>query len=159
VVLNRDVLFHPALLRDLLSARHENALLLAYREANQPELGEEEMKVKVRGGRVVEMSKTMDPAEADGENLGIVKFGPAGGPEPRFIQRAGDFIERAGDFSHRTGRGTRRSAGCSGQRSAPAPAVSGPMAGRAAARTPISTGGDSTRHGLNRPGDASGNSG
>jgi choline kinase len=36
------------------------------------------MKVKVRRGRVVEMSKTMDPAEADGENLGIVKFGAPG---------------------------------------------------------------------------------
>jgi L-glutamine-phosphate cytidylyltransferase len=78
VVLNCDVLFHPVLLRDLLSARHENALLLAYREANQPEFGDEEMKVKVRSGRVVEMSKTMHPAEADGENLGIVKFGPRG---------------------------------------------------------------------------------
>jgi choline kinase len=31
--------------------------------------------VKVRGGRVVDMSKTMDPAQADGENVGIVKFG------------------------------------------------------------------------------------
>ena len=36
------------------------------------------MKVKVRCGRVVDMSKTMDPAEADGENLGIVKFGADG---------------------------------------------------------------------------------
>src|SRR3954467_5238323 len=78
VVLNCDVVFHPTLLDDLLSARHDNALLLAYREANQPPFGEEEMKVKVRCGRVVDMSKTMDPAEADGENLGIVKFGPAG---------------------------------------------------------------------------------
>jgi choline kinase len=78
VVLNCDVLFHPVLLNDLLSARHENALLLAYREANQPAFGDEEMKVKVRAGRVVDMSKTMDPAEADGENLGIVKFGPVG---------------------------------------------------------------------------------
>lgn len=78
VVLNCDVLFHPVLLDDLLSARHENALLLAYREADQPAFGDEEMKVKVRSGRVVEMSKTMDPAEADGENLGIVKFGPEG---------------------------------------------------------------------------------
>ena len=34
--------------------------------------------MKVRFGRVVEMSKTMDPAEADGENLGIVKFGAEG---------------------------------------------------------------------------------
>jgi len=78
VVLNCDVLYHPVLLNDLLSARHENALLLAYREANQPPFGDEEMKVKVRCGRVVDMSKTMDPAEADGENLGIVKFGPGG---------------------------------------------------------------------------------
>lgn len=78
VVLNCDVVFHPALLDDLLSARHDNALLLAYREANQPPFGDEEMKVQVRCGRVVAMSKTMDPAEADGENLGIVKFGPAG---------------------------------------------------------------------------------
>jgi choline kinase len=78
VVLNCDVLFHPVLLGDLLSARHDNALLLAYREADQPLFGDEEMKVKVRCGRVVDMSKTMDPAEADGENLGIVKFGPEG---------------------------------------------------------------------------------
>jgi choline kinase len=78
VVLNCDVLFHPVLLSDLLTARHENALLLAYREADQPAFGDEEMKVKVRCGRVVEMSKAMDPSEADGENLGIVKFGPRG---------------------------------------------------------------------------------
>jgi choline kinase len=78
VVLNCDVLFHPVLLDDLLSSRHENALLLAYREANQPPFGDEEMKVKVRCGRVVEMSKSMDPEEADGENLGIVKFGAEG---------------------------------------------------------------------------------
>ncbi|HVL68571.1 MAG TPA: phosphocholine cytidylyltransferase family protein [Vicinamibacterales bacterium] len=78
VVLNCDVLFHPALLSDLLASRHENAVLLGYREASQPPYGDEEMKVKVREGRVVEMSKEMDPAEADGENLGIVKFGARG---------------------------------------------------------------------------------
>jgi choline kinase len=78
VVLNCDVLFHPVLLSDLLSSRHPDALLLAYQQPHQPPLGEEEMKVKVRRGRVVDMSKTMDPAEADGENLGIVKFGAEG---------------------------------------------------------------------------------
>ncbi|HEY0875863.1 MAG TPA: phosphocholine cytidylyltransferase family protein [Vicinamibacterales bacterium] len=78
VVLNCDVLFHPALLTDLLTSRHENALLLGYREASQPPYGDEEMKVKVRGGRVAGMSKALDPAEADGENLGIVKFGVRG---------------------------------------------------------------------------------
>ena len=78
VVLNCDVVFHPALLMDLLASRHENALLLGYREASQPAYGDEEMKVKVRGGLVTDMSKEMDPAEADGENLGIVKFGARG---------------------------------------------------------------------------------
>jgi choline kinase len=74
VVLNCDVVFPVVLLQDLLTARHGNALLLAYREADQPPFGDEEMKVRVRCGRVTEMSKTMDPADADGENLGIVKF-------------------------------------------------------------------------------------
>ena len=78
VVLNCDVLFHPVLLSDLLTSRHEDALLLAYREPHQPPFGDEEMKVKVRAGRVIAMSKQMDPAEADGENLGMVKFGPSG---------------------------------------------------------------------------------
>ena len=81
VVLNCDVLFHPVLLTDLLTSRHEDALLLAYREADQPPFGDEEMKVQVRCGRVREMSKQMDPEAADGENLGIVKFGPEGAAE------------------------------------------------------------------------------
>ena len=78
VVLNCDVLFHPVLLEDLLSARHEDALLIAYRGPDEPPFGEEEMKVKVRAGRIVDMSKDMNPLEADGENLGIVKFGARG---------------------------------------------------------------------------------
>jgi len=78
VVLNCDVLFHPVLLTDLLTSRHPEALLIAYREAHQPIFGDEEMKVKVRCGRVVDMSKAIEPSEADGENLGIVKFSPAG---------------------------------------------------------------------------------
>ena len=78
VVLNCDVLFHPVLLDDLLSARHEDALLLAYREADDAPFGDEEMKVTVRCGRVTGISKTMEPADADGENVGIVKFGPQG---------------------------------------------------------------------------------
>jgi choline kinase len=78
VVLNCDVLFHPVLLGDLISSKHENALLIAYREADQAPFGDEEMKVQVRCGRVREISKQMDPADADGENLGVVKFGPKG---------------------------------------------------------------------------------
>jgi choline kinase len=78
VVLNADVLFHTQLLADLLTAEHEDALLVSYCDEATAALGDEEMKVQVRGGRVVNISKQMDPLEADGENVGIVKFGPSG---------------------------------------------------------------------------------
>jgi choline kinase len=78
VVMNCDVLLHPQLLDDLLTSRHEDALLVSYQEDDAAPLGDEEMKVKVRRGRVIDMSKTMPAAEADGENLGVVKFGAAG---------------------------------------------------------------------------------
>src|SRR5262245_18379213 len=76
VVLNCDVLFDPQLLEDLLTARYEDALLMAAR--GDATYSDEEMKVRARGGRVVEIAQTIDPAEADGENVGIVKFGAEG---------------------------------------------------------------------------------
>ena len=76
VVLNADVLFHSQMLVDLLSVQFEDALLVSYEPLGM--LGDEEMKVKVRKGCVVDMSKQMNPAEADGENVGIVKFGSSG---------------------------------------------------------------------------------
>ena len=77
-MLNSDVLFHPQILKDLLESSHDNALLISYhRESTEP-LGDEEMKVKVEEDVVIDISKQMDPLEADGENVGIVKFSPAG---------------------------------------------------------------------------------
>jgi choline kinase len=78
VVLNCDVLFHPELLSDLLTARHADAVLVAYPEEGQPPFTDEEMKVCVRRGRVVDMRKDLPLADTDGENVGIVKFGAAG---------------------------------------------------------------------------------
>lgn len=75
VVMNCDVLFHPQILEDLVTARHEDALLVSYVDGP---LGDEEMKVHVRCGRVVQIAKTLSPEETDGENVGIVKFGPEG---------------------------------------------------------------------------------
>src|SRR5688572_12909080 len=65
VVLNADVLFHSQLIVDLLSVQFEDALLVSYEPLGM--LGDEEMKVKVRKGCVVDMSKQMNPGEADGE--------------------------------------------------------------------------------------------
>jgi len=75
LIVNCDVLFHPQMLVDLVTARHEDALLISYDDGP---LGDEEMKIKARRGRVIEISKTLDPGEADGENVGIVKFGRGG---------------------------------------------------------------------------------
>jgi L-glutamine-phosphate cytidylyltransferase len=36
------------------------------------------MKVKVKGDVVIDISKDMNPVEADGENVGIVKFSASG---------------------------------------------------------------------------------
>ncbi len=76
VVLNCDVLFHPQMLADLLSSPHPDALLSS--DTDIAPLGDEEMKVKVADEHVVDISKAMDPAEADGENVGIVKFSATG---------------------------------------------------------------------------------
>jgi choline kinase len=76
VVLNSDVLFHPQMLADLLESEHDDALLISDTDATP--LGDEEMKVKVKDELVVDISKEIDPLEADGENVGIVKFSPSG---------------------------------------------------------------------------------
>jgi L-glutamine-phosphate cytidylyltransferase len=94
VVMNCDVLVHPQLVTDLVSARHEDALLLAYRDETTT-YGDEEMKVRVRRGRVADMSKTMDPQEADGENIGIVKFGREGA---RLLVEKMDGLVAAGEL-------------------------------------------------------------
>jgi choline kinase len=93
VVMNCDVVFHPQLLADLLTARHEDALLVAYRD-EATTYGDEEMKVKVRCGRLSDISKTMRPDEADGENLGIAKFGRTGA---RLLTEKMDALVAAGE--------------------------------------------------------------
>ena len=89
VVLNCDVLFHPQLLTKLISSPADDALLVDF--ANS-QLGEEEMKVKVSDGRVVDIRKDMDPAEADGENVGIVKFSAEGAK--RLVEEMDALISR-----------------------------------------------------------------
>src|ERR1051325_2715967 len=76
VVLNSDVLVHPHLLANLIESSSDDALLLS--DTDPTPLGDEEMKVKLREDLVVDISKDMDPHEADGENVGIVKFSAPG---------------------------------------------------------------------------------
>ena len=78
VVLNCDVLFHSQLLNKLLSSRFDDALLVDFVDKQHNSLGDEEMKVKVNDGMIVDIRKDLDPADADGENVGIVKFSRQG---------------------------------------------------------------------------------
>jgi len=93
IVMNCDVLLHPQLVADLLTSKYEDALLLAYRDEGT-DYGDEEMKVRVRCGRVVDISKTMAPDDADGENLGVAKFGAEGA---RLLFEEADALINAGD--------------------------------------------------------------
>lgn len=77
VVLNGDVLFHPGLLSDLLTAKYEDALLMCAR-GGTTSYSDEEMKIHSRRGLVVAIDKALADADCDGENIGIAKFGPAG---------------------------------------------------------------------------------
>jgi choline kinase len=76
VVVNGDVLFHDQLLGDLLTARYDDALLVGAR--GDAAYSDEEMKVRVRAGRVIDVSKTIASDDADGENVGIARFGADG---------------------------------------------------------------------------------
>jgi choline kinase len=91
VVLNCDVLFHPQLLTKLLTAPFADALLVDFVDEHS-RLGEEEMKVKVSDGRVVDIRKDLDPTEADGENVGIVKFSAEGAK--RLVEEMDSLISR-----------------------------------------------------------------
>jgi choline kinase len=75
--MNGDVLFHPQLLADLLSARYEDALLMSPRPPGI-DYSDEEMKVRVRRGCVTAIDKQLTGDEVDGENIGIAKFGEDG---------------------------------------------------------------------------------
>jgi choline kinase len=77
LVLNCDVLFHPQMLDDLLTACCDDALLVAARRDGGP-YGDEEMKVRVRRGLVSAIAKTLADEDSDAENVGIAKFSPAG---------------------------------------------------------------------------------
>ena len=95
VVLNCDVLFHPALLTKLLSSPFGEALLVDLLDQENGELGDEEMKVKIENGLVVDIRKDMKPNDADGENVGIVKFSSKGARH--LVEKMNTLISNGGE--------------------------------------------------------------
>ncbi len=71
LLFDADIIFDYRILAKLLDSSHQNCLALR----STPDLGEEEIKVKVDGAnKIVNISKTVPPKEAVGESIGIEKF-------------------------------------------------------------------------------------
>lgn len=75
VVMNADVVLAPELLERLVWAPAPDAVLV---DDSVLVLGDEEMKVRLFHGFVVDFSKQIASRDADGENVGVLKFGPEG---------------------------------------------------------------------------------
>lgn len=75
LVLNADVLVPTLLIERLLRSRGDDAVLVD----RGRQLGAEEMKVKLWFDLAIDFSKELPPVQADGENVGIAKFGAEGG--------------------------------------------------------------------------------
>jgi choline kinase len=88
VVMNSDVVFHPDILKNLLTSPHPDALTVSFQRG----LGDEEMKVKVQGDRIMDICKDMNPADADGENVGVLKFSETGSRV--LFAKAGELVGR-----------------------------------------------------------------
>jgi len=69
ILLNADVVAQPDIYRRL---RNTSGSVLAYDSTSGKD--SEEMKVRLRDGNLADISKSMDPRQAHGESLGVVKF-------------------------------------------------------------------------------------
>jgi len=83
IVMNSDLFFHPALLARLLEFDGD---ALLYDSSSGEE--DEQMKVRVAGGRLVEMSKAMRRDRICGENVGILRLSSTTGERAVAAARA-----------------------------------------------------------------------
>lgn len=71
VILNSDVIFHPDILKAVLSAKNKSCLAVD----DFTTLGSEEMKVIWDSNKtIMDIRKDIDPAKSDGEYIGLAKF-------------------------------------------------------------------------------------
>ena len=76
LMLDSDILFHPAILSRILDTRRPN--VIALRESGAT--GEEDIKIEQEEtGRILRIGKEIPPARAAGESIGIERFSSATG--------------------------------------------------------------------------------
>ncbi|MBU0732204.1 phosphocholine cytidylyltransferase family protein [Patescibacteria group bacterium] len=72
VIINSDTIFHQSILEDLLNHPEKNVMAID----DEKELSEEEMKVLLCDqGKINKIHKSIDPGEAKGEYIGLMKLG------------------------------------------------------------------------------------
>lgn len=87
VVMNADVVLAPELLERLAWAPAPDAVLI---DDSKRTLGDEEMKVRLCQGFVIDFSKQLGSRDAHGENVGVVKFGAEGAR--RLVHHLGVYV-------------------------------------------------------------------
>lgn len=85
LVMNCDVLVHPLAMHRLLEASGS-----AFLYDSSSGDADEHMKVELRGGRLVAMSKALPASRSNGENVGILRF--AAGAVPWLFHHAGELL-------------------------------------------------------------------
>ncbi len=70
VLVNGDDVFKVHVLSGLLESKNDITMVIDRKE----EYDSDDMKVITRGGRILEVSKEIDPARADGESIGMILF-------------------------------------------------------------------------------------
>jgi L-glutamine-phosphate cytidylyltransferase len=74
ILINGDTIFHEDILRDLFASTDDASLVID----TTKHLGDEEMKTHYVDGRLRRIGKEIDPAEATGEYIGLLRLrGPA----------------------------------------------------------------------------------
>ena len=90
--LHADTLADTTIWNNLLTKKGEMVLPF-----DRKKCGQEEMKVLVKGTKVIEITKEMDPATADGEFLGIAKFLKNTIP---FFKETAETLLKKGELNH-----------------------------------------------------------
>ena len=93
VLINADDLFSPVILKRLVETEGDVVLAVD----GEGTLGSEEMKVSVdENGKVVAVSKNLDPTESFGEDIGVMKFSKEGGK--MFLDAIDQIINEKGPY-------------------------------------------------------------
>jgi len=90
ILINADDLFSPNIITRVMKAGGHIVIAVD----GEGTLGSEEMKVRTMNGRIVSVTKKMNPSLAFGEDIGITKFSKQGGTA--FFDQIDNLIQRRG---------------------------------------------------------------